>query len=489
MTNELKLGRVWKVSDQIGSGGFGRVFAAISDTDEDAVVKLVPKAPGAQREMLFTGLNDVRNIVPIIDSGETEDAWVLVMPRAECSLRDHIDQTTGGLGLPEVVSVLIDIATALTDLDGKVVHRDLKPENILRLNGIWCLADFGISRYAEATTSPDTQKHAISPPYTSPERWRSETASIAADIYSLGVVAYELLAGNRPFPGPSASDFRQQHLHTSPPAVETNPALAALVEECMYKAPEARPRPGNVVARLANLASVAPSGGLAVLQEANKSQARQIGEASRQASEAQSEAERRSLLHGAASAARQRITHATRDAVEQAASTATFSSPIEGGWSARLGEATLHMSGAERTAAHPWGKWPGPSFEVVAHATIGIRFPMDRHQYEGRVHSLWFCDAQDAGNFQWYETAFMVSPLMPRRARQDPFALSPCEDAAKALSNAITEFQVAWPFTSLTVGQLDDFISQWANWLGMAAQRQLTHPSSMPEREVRGSWR
>jgi serine/threonine protein kinase len=48
-----------------------------------------------------------------------------------------------------------DVAVALVDLAGKVVHRDLKPENVLLLNGTWCLADFGISRYAEATTAPE----------------------------------------------------------------------------------------------------------------------------------------------------------------------------------------------------------------------------------------------------------------------------------------------------------------------------------------------
>src|SRR6266511_3122073 len=85
---KLKLAREWVVGDEIGSGGFGRVYGVMSDGDE-AVAKLVPKDPGADRELLFVDLNAIRNVVPVIDSGETAREWVLVMPRAERSLREH----------------------------------------------------------------------------------------------------------------------------------------------------------------------------------------------------------------------------------------------------------------------------------------------------------------------------------------------------------------------------------------------------------------
>ena len=85
----IKLSREWRLSDQIGRGGFGRVFAA-SSGDQEAVVKLVPKDPGADRELLFVDLGEVRNVIPIIEHGEHGDFWVLVMPRAEMSLREFI---------------------------------------------------------------------------------------------------------------------------------------------------------------------------------------------------------------------------------------------------------------------------------------------------------------------------------------------------------------------------------------------------------------
>jgi serine/threonine protein kinase len=187
MADRLKFTREWIIGERIGGGGFGQVYAATSAGGETAVIKLVPKAPGADRELLFVDLNSVRNVVPIIDSGEAPDAWALVMPRAEKSLRQHLNENGRPIAVADTIAILKEIALALVDLDGKVVHRDLKPENILLLDGVWCLADFGISRYAEASTAPDTQKYALSAPYAAPERWRGERAEATTDIYSLGV--------------------------------------------------------------------------------------------------------------------------------------------------------------------------------------------------------------------------------------------------------------------------------------------------------------
>ena len=124
-------------------------------SDPPAVVKLVPKAPGAERELLFANPDGVPNVVPIWDKGEWNGYWFIVMPRAECSLAAYLAEH-GALSAEEALSVLTDIADALVGLDGQVVHRDLKPDNILLSGGRWCLADFGIARYAEATTAAET---------------------------------------------------------------------------------------------------------------------------------------------------------------------------------------------------------------------------------------------------------------------------------------------------------------------------------------------
>ena len=213
----VKLKQEWTVGARIGSGGFGQVFAAENKDGLKAAVKLVPKAPGANRELLFVDLKDIRGVVPIIDSGEDGNHWVLVMPRADKSLRQHLTSAAGPARVTDATSVLMDIASALAELDGKIVHRDLKPENVLYLDGTWRLSDFGISRYAEATTAADTQKYSLSAPYAAPERWRAERATGAADVYALGIMAFEMLHGSRPFPGPDIEDYREQHLHEALP--------------------------------------------------------------------------------------------------------------------------------------------------------------------------------------------------------------------------------------------------------------------------------
>ncbi|WP_419900303.1 protein kinase domain-containing protein [Roseomonas sp. USHLN139] len=187
----LRLNREWTLGDRIGAGGFGQVFEAQCTSGDvgPAVAELVSKAPGAQREMLFTQMEGIRNVVPVIDSGETDGHWVLIMPRAQASLRQHVTDSGGTLPLEDALSAMADVAMALSDSNGKVVPRDLKPENVLLLDGRWCLADFGIYRYAEATTSPDTLKNATSLAYPAPERWRGERATGAADVYALGIIA------------------------------------------------------------------------------------------------------------------------------------------------------------------------------------------------------------------------------------------------------------------------------------------------------------
>lgn len=485
--SKLTLNREWVVGKRIGKGGFGSVYAVTSE-GEEAAAKLVPKDPGADRELLFVDLREIRNVVPIIDSGETAKEWVLVMPRAERSLREYLEARGEGLDLEEAISILTDVAVALADLDGKVVHRDLKPENILLLGSAWCLGDFGISRYAEATTAPDTRKFSLTREYAAPERWRAERATSATDVYSFGIMAHEMLAGARPFPGPSTEEYRDQHLHSDPPRLTgvTTP-LASLIAECLYKAPGARPTPENVARRLEDAAAPPRSGGLAKLREAHEEEVARRAEKARRESESRTEEAKRRELADSAGKAFVRIGDALRDSILEAAPAAQQQEG-RGGWSLRLGPASLSLAGPERTPQDPW-HWDAPPFTVICHAGLDLRIPRDRYGYEGRSHSLWFCDAQNAGEFAWFETAFMLTPLRAARARQDPFGLDPGEAAAKALWTGMAEYQVAWPFTRPSLEDLDEFIDRWAGWFAAAARGELNHPSTIPERPPGGSWR
>lgn len=487
----LKLnGATWEVGTLIGGGGFGKVYEAKSG-NRQAVVKLIPKSPGAERELLFVQLSDVRNVVPVIDGGETADSWALVMPRAEKSLRQHRELIAGPLTEAEAIAILKDIAETLNDLAGKVVHRDIKPENILFLNGKWCLADFGISRYAEATTAPDTQKFALSPLYAAPERWREERAESATDVYSLGVIAYELLTGNLPFLGPDMYKLREQHLHAAPPAMAgVRPGIAALVDQCLHKAPGARPSAAAILERLAQLEKVQPAGGLAALQEAAHAEVQRQGEAARVESAARTDTERRAELFKASTRDLASISRQLRTAITDAAPIAKIRDLGSVGWAATIGSATLILRTNQQTPTAPWEDWEPPAFNVISHTSVSISLTTPNRGYEGRSHSLWYCDAKEEGRYQWYETSFMVSPLIKSGLRTvEPFSLDPGIESAKAVWNGMAEYQAAWPFTALDPGDLTNFIDRWAEWLAAGATGSLHRPSSMPERNPAGSWR
>jgi eukaryotic-like serine/threonine-protein kinase len=497
-TVRLRLERQeWLVGELLGGGGFGQVYAAESASGDTGALKLVPKAPGAQRELLFEDLAGARNIVPIIDLGETADYWVIVMPRATKSLQQYLSEVGSRLEVANAVPILVNIATALVDLDGRVVHRDLKPENILLFNERWCLADFGIARYAEATTAPDTRMYAMSPPYAAPERWQDERATSAADVYALGVIAYELLAGSRPFPGPELSDFREQHLYLMPPSLPGVPSrLEALVQECLFKPPAARPSPANLLARLEGLAqSHTSSAGLRKLQDVNLDEVRRRSDEARLNLAVRSEVDRRDSLLQAATMGLARISDTLRETIREHASTAAVQQE-SGGWTIRLKQAQLQFTPPTKTSATIRGGWvPALAINVIAHASIivtmpGVRSSFPLGPYTGRSHSLWFCNARKDDEYRWFETAFLLSPLTDpinlslyitykgdvKRGYEAPFSLDVDQDLAQFMSSDINRFQVAWPFTEVITSELLEFNDRWASWLADAAQGGLQPP-------------
>ena len=489
----IKLSQKWYKGDLLDEGGFGQVYLGQSETGEEVVIKLIQNVPGADRELLFENLDDVPNVVPSLDRGEWGDFLILVMPRADKSLRDHLSQNSNRLSVDETVEVLSDVAHALAEIEEQVVHRDIKPENILCLNGRWCLADFGISRYAESTTAIHTHKYSMTPQYAAPEQWRAERATSATDVYSLGVVAYELLAGNLPFSGPEAHDFREQHLHESPEAVCGVPSrLGSLINECLSKAHYLRPRPQDLISRLKVCTQTASGAGIR-LQQANDLEVQRKVEAARQDSVAAADSRRRGEYRSEANRFLESMVALLHERILSDAPSTLAIEPagVRPDWSWALGQASMRV-----LAPSTWLTDEPPDdthtlpFEVIVHSTIALKVEPDRDGYEGRSHSIWFCDAQRAGEFRWYETAFMVSPAVPRmEMRIAPFALEPGRKACIALSPGIAHDQVAWPFTPIDRGEEERFIERWIEWFARAALGQLRRPFEMPEREAKRSWR
>jgi len=487
----IKLSHEWHIVSQLAAGGFGKIHAAKSEAGDNVVVKLIPKMPGGDRELLFENLTGTPNVLPVLETGEWDDFWVIIMPRADESLREHFNKYGRPLPADEVIRIIIDITTALAALQDKAVHRDLKPENVLLWQDHWCLADFGIARYAEATTSTETWKYAKTWAYAAPEQWRGERATSATDIYATGIIAYELITGQRPFKGPQEHDYRDQHLHQDPASLKGYPTLlAALVIECLYKAPGARPTAQNILVRLQRFHT--PSSISAKrLQQVSQTVTEERAHREALASIGKSDAERRAALASDAEQSLNQILGTLKDRISSLVPQATLDERSPSVWRFKLDEVefgTYEFRQASTSALDSPG-FPAP-FQVIGFSGIYVGIPTDEYSYEGRSHALWYCDAAVAGVYRWFETAFMCQVFSGRRGKKDPFSLDPGTEAGKALAPIMgTEFQIAWPFTPIDQGDEEEFYERWMGWFADAAEGKLRHPRHMPERDPKDSWR
>lgn len=238
-------------------GGMGQVFGG-ADTDGGRVavkrVQLVLDSESARRRRerevdiakRLRAINS-RHVMPVLDVGRVGDDLLLVMPLAERSLAAAC--RVADLDQPAKIEAIRQVALGLQELATvSVLHRDLKPANVLELDGRWHLADFGIARDLLESTGTFTLARFGSCPYMAPELWRGEPATVKSDLYALGVTAYELLAGYRPFQGPDENDYRDQHLNASPLPIEgVSPGVARLVLRLLAKDPNERPQDGRAV--------------------------------------------------------------------------------------------------------------------------------------------------------------------------------------------------------------------------------------------------
>ena len=482
--------QMWTVANELGSGGFGKVYLAHDGDGAEAVVKLIPKDPGAERELLFEELKEVPNVVPILARGEWGNYWIIVMPRADKSLRDYLRENIEHLSVNDTIKVLVDVTAALVAMENRIVHRDIKPENILLLQGHWCLADFGISRYAEATTATDTHKFKMTPPYAAPEQWREEQATSATDVYALGVVAYELLAGQPPFSGTAVHDYRRQHLEENPASIPNiAPRLQSMIDECLYKSPQARPSPPNLLERLKAILKPTSEAG-SKLQQANAIVVRQQAEKARQQSLERSEEERRMRLLEAAEEALGHMANLLDSQIMENAPNTKRAGPVPE-WKWHLNEASLHLIQSVFVTREECEQFirsnTPPPFDVVAYSAIFLHVPPTRPGYEGRGHALWYCDAQEPGLYRWYETAFMITSSS--ESNIVPFGLAPGKEAYGALGGLTRRYIVARPFTPIDQGAESEFVDRWIGWFGEGAQGKLSPPMRIPELDPTGSWR
>jgi serine/threonine-protein kinase len=479
MPKTIKLSQTWQLGDKIGDGALGDVFEASDPEGNRYAAKRVPKEPGADRELLFGDAASHPNIIPLVDKGEWEDYLYLVMPRAEMSLHDYLAAHDGPIPWADAAGILMDIARGLEAISGKIVHRDVKPKNILLLNGHWCVADFGISRYAENSTSSETRKFWKTREYAAPEQWKGEHATSQTDMYAFGVMAYEMLMGSLPFIGPHEADFRTQHLHLTPGPVAGCPKpVAAMIANCMLKPMQSRPV-ASVICSILEHASepVSPEAGL--LQAANLSAVQEKAKVAAATQRGLTEQERRSALYDVARPSLEAIASELQARIVNDAPEATIQH--NNGFELKLLNGLLSIDRIAKAHARCLAAHGYTCFDVIAYSAIGVKEPRT-YDYEGRSHSLWYCDAETEGVYRWYELAFMVNGLIRESFTINPFALPPTDkEAAGAFIPVMNVRQLAWGPAPIDQGEHEDFMSRWIGWFAKCATGDLQHPSAMPD--------
>jgi serine/threonine-protein kinase len=259
---QASLGGAYSLERELGGGGMSRVFVARDEALGRAVVVkvLAPElAEGVSierfaREIRLAAALQEPHIVPLLSAGATHEGLpYYTMPFvAGESLRARL-RRGADVPIAEAVSILRDVTRALVYAHSQgIVHRDIKPDNILLSSGTAMVTDFGIAKAIQLSkgVAPDGPPGPSlgSPAYMAPEQATGESdVDHRADLYSLGVLAYELLAGHHPFPDKtSPQQLLGAHLSlTPPPLAKAAPhvprRLAALVTRCLDKDAEARP--------------------------------------------------------------------------------------------------------------------------------------------------------------------------------------------------------------------------------------------------------
>ena len=253
------LAGTYAIERELGRGGMATVYLAEDLRHHRKVaIKLLPPEIGRTlgagrflREIEIAARLQHPNIVPLLDSGEIEDLCYYVMPYvAGESLHDRLARG-GEFAIPEAVGILREVADALSHAHARgVVHRDIKPGNILLSGRHALVLDFGVAKaVTEATGQEALTSSGIAlgtPAYMAPEQALADPVQDhRVDIYALGVVAYEMLAGRAPFAAATLQEMLAAHVTAEPEPLGQQraavpPGLAQLVMRCLAKQPAER---------------------------------------------------------------------------------------------------------------------------------------------------------------------------------------------------------------------------------------------------------
>lgn len=261
---DVKLNERYRLLTCIGSGGMAMVYKGVDVLLERQVAVKVLRQRFAndpeflerfQREARAAANLDHQNVVTVFDVGKDGDRHYIVMEFVDGQDLKTLIRQKGRLSVAEALDIATQIAAGVGHAHkADLIHRDIKPQNVLITHdGCAKVADFGIARALSESGLTDSDTVWGSPIYFAPEQAAGDSPTPASDVYSIGVVMYEMLAGSPPFQADNPTALAMKHLREDPPPLTVRnshvpPRLEWIVRKVLSKEPSARYRTAEQLA-------------------------------------------------------------------------------------------------------------------------------------------------------------------------------------------------------------------------------------------------
>ena len=254
ITKGQKINDRYEVIRSIGEGGMANVYLG-HDTilDRNVAIKVLRGdlandekfVRRFQREALSASSLAHPNIVEMYDVGEDDGTYYIVMEYVDGKTLKQLLKKRGTLTLSEAIDIMSQLTDGMAHAhDSYIIHRDLKPQNIMiKDDGQIKITDFGIAMALNSTQLTQTNSVMGSVHYLPPEQASGKGCTIKSDIYSMGIIFYELLTGSLPFRGDNAVEIALKHMREPIPSIrEDNPSIPQSIENIVKKATAKNPK-------------------------------------------------------------------------------------------------------------------------------------------------------------------------------------------------------------------------------------------------------
>ena len=254
ITKGQKINDRYEVIKSIGEGGMANVYLGYDTIlDRNVAIKVLRGdlandekfVRRFQREALSASSLAHPNIVEMYDVGEDDGTYYIVMEYVDGKTLKQLLKKRGTLTLSEAIDIMSQLTDGMAHAhDSYIIHRDLKPQNIMiKDDGQIKITDFGIAMALNSTQLTQTNSVMGSVHYLPPEQASGKGCTIKSDIYSMGIIFYELLSGSLPFKGDNAVEIALKHMREPLPSLrEDNPSIPQSIENIIKKATAKNPK-------------------------------------------------------------------------------------------------------------------------------------------------------------------------------------------------------------------------------------------------------